>query len=131
MPVFADTLFYVAMLNRRDEHHAAALNWATTQRPMVITSEFVLLEVANFFKLTPDRGRFSVFVHSLENDPDTTIVQCDSVWFQRGLERFSSRLDKEWSLTDCISFVVMEENGLTDALTDDHHFAQAGFSVLL
>jgi len=51
--------------------------------------------------------------------------------FSRGLLLFDSRADKEWSLTDCISFVVMEDRGLTDALTADHHFEQAGFRALL
>ena len=130
-PVFADTLFYVALLNRRDAHHAAALNWARQQRPMVVTTEFVLLEVANSFKQPVDRGRFLAFVQSLEDDPETTVVRCDSNWFRRGLDRFASRLDKEWSLTDCISFVVMEEHELSEALTADHHFEQAGFAILL
>ena len=130
-PVFADTLFYVALLNRRDEHHAAAVNWATQQRPTVVTTEFVLLEVANFFKQPPDRGRFAAFVQNLEDDPDTTIVRCDTDWFRRGLDRFASRLDKSWSLTDCISFVVMEQYALTEALTADQDFAQAGFTILL
>jgi hypothetical protein len=70
-------------------------------------------------------------VQSLEEDSATKIVRCDSKWFRRGLDHFSSRLDKEWSLTDCISFVVMEANRLTEALTDDHHFEQAGFAILL
>lgn len=131
MQVFADTLFDVALLNRRDEHHAAALNWASQQRPAVVTTEFVLLEVANFFKQPSDRARFSAFVQSIEKDSATKIVRCDSKWFRRGLDRFSSRLDKEWSLTDCISFVVMEADRLTEALTDDHHFEQAGFMTLL
>jgi len=130
-PVFADTLFYVALLNRNDEHHVAAIDWAVHERPIIVTSEFVLLEVANFFRKPPDRERFSNFVQNLDADPATTIVRCDSTWFRRGLERFSSRLDKEWSLTDCISFVVMEEHSLSDALTDDRHFQQAGFTTLL
>jgi uncharacterized protein len=89
------------------------------------------LEVANFFRQPPDRGRFSAFVRNVENDPATSVLRCSSNWFRRGLDRFASRLDKEWSLTDCISFVVMEEQGLTQVLTDDHHFEQAGFTVLL
>lgn len=129
-PVFADRLFYVALLNRRDEHHTTALNWATHERPTVVTTEFVLLEVANFFRQPPDRGKFAAFVRRIEDNPATNIVRCGSTWFQRGLDRFASRLDKEWSLTDCISFAVMGDRGLTQALTDDHHIVQAGFSVL-
>jgi predicted nucleic acid-binding protein len=59
------------------------------------------------------------------------IVGADNDYFDRGLERFARRPDKEWSFTDCISFVVMEDKGLTDALTADHHFEQAGFTILL
>jgi len=70
-------------------------------------------------------------VQALNTNPVTTVIPCSSTWFRRGLDRFASRLDKEWSLTDCISFVVMEDNRITEALTDDHHFDQAGFTVLL
>ena len=131
MPVFADTHFYVALLNRKDALHGAAVRWASHQRPKVVTTEFVLLEVANFFKHPNDREEFVMFVESIRSDSATMIVPCDSKWFQKGIDRFASRSDKEWSLTDCISFVIMEENALTHALTQDHHFAQAGFSVLL
>ena len=129
--VFADTLFYVALLSRRDRLHSAARRWASQRHSRVATTEFVLLEVANFFKRPKDRQKFAAFVQSLRASPVTTIVPCDSIWFRKGLERFTARLDKEWSLTDCISFVVMEEHRLTEALTDDHHFKQAGFTVLL
>jgi predicted nucleic acid-binding protein len=131
MQVFADTSFYVALLNRTDALHAAAVDWASRQRPAVVTTEFVLLETANFFKHPLDRGKFAAFVEGLRSDSATNLVPCDSSWFQKGLDRFSLRLDKEWSLTDCISFVVMEEHGLTEALSEDHHFEQAGFIVLL
>lgn len=130
-PVFADSLFYVALLSKRDSRHQDAVDWATQQRTSIITTEFVLLEAANFCKSPNDRQSFADFARSLEGNPLTTIVPCDSTWFHRGLDRFRSRQDKEWSLTDCISFVVMEEHGLIEALTGDHHFEQAGFTVLL
>jgi uncharacterized protein len=129
--VFADTLFYVALLSRRDTCHQAAVSWASNHRLSVVTTEFVLLEAANFCRSPRDRQRFGRFIESLKLNPLTTIVPCDSNWFQRGLERFKTRSDKEWSLTDCISFVVMEEFALTEALTRDHHFEQAGFHALL
>jgi hypothetical protein len=129
--VFADTCFYVAFLSRRDQRHRAAREWASQQRTRILTTEFVLLEVANSCKSPNDRERFAAFARALETNPLTTVVSCQPTWFHRGLERFSSRLDKEWSLTDCISFVVMEDHGLTDALTNDHHFEQAGFTILL
>lgn len=129
--VFADTHFYVALLSRRDRYHRAARDWASRQRTRIVTTEFVLLETANFCRSRRDRRKFAAFAEALKTNRLTTIVSCDSIWFHRGLDRFSSRLDKEWSLTDCISFVVMEEDGLVEALTDDHHFEQAGFTILL
>lgn len=130
-PIFADTHFYVALLNRRDSMHSTALHWAEQQRPVILTTEFVLLEVANFFKQPSDRAEFVRFVESVRADVASEVIPCDSAWFQKGLDRFEARSDKEWSLTDCISFVVMEERGVTRALAKDHHFAQAGFMALL
>ena len=59
------------------------------------------------------------------------IVPASQDVFEQGVELFENRLDKDWSLTDCISFIVMRERGLTEALTGDHHFEQAGFRALL
>ena len=58
-------------------------------------------------------------------------MDATSELFERGLALYNARPDKEWSLTDCISFVVMADEGLTDALTGDRHFEQAGFTALL
>jgi predicted nucleic acid-binding protein len=129
--VFADTYFYVALLSRRDNRHRKALDWASQNQTRIVTTEFVLLETANFCRSSRDRERFAKFAVALETNPLTTIVRCDTDWFHLAMERFADRPDKEWSLTDCISFVVMEERGLTDALTNDHHFEQCGFTALL
>ena len=67
----------------------------------------------------------------LRGNPGVTIVPANTEVFEQGVELYSRRPDKSWSLTDCISFVVMQRYGLTDALTGDHHFEQAGFRVLL
>jgi uncharacterized protein len=63
--------------------------------------------------------------------PLTTVVPFDSTLMNRGLALFASRSDKDWSLTDCVSFLVMNDRGITDALTADHHFEQAGFVAVL
>lgn len=65
------------------------------------------------------------------NDDDVEILSVDSELFSKALKFYSSRIDKEWGLTDCISFVVMKDRKLKDALTSDHHFEQAGFQALL
>lgn len=67
----------------------------------------------------------------MRNDPDVTVIRVNADLFDAGLQLFADRLDKYWSLTDCISFVVMLREGITDALTGDHHFEQAGFRALL
>jgi predicted nucleic acid-binding protein len=67
----------------------------------------------------------------LAADPAITVIQASPEVFDLGLDLYARRLDKEWSLTDCISFAVMKEHGLTQALTGDHHFEQAGFTILL
>ena len=67
----------------------------------------------------------------LEADPNALVIPASQQLFRQGYRLFANRHDKQWSLTDCTSFVVMEEHGLTDALSSDHHFEQAGFNVLL
>src|SRR5438874_10790284 len=91
----------------------------------------VLTEVADAFAASTARGRIAGFVAALEGDVNTKIVPATQALFHRGLERYAARPDKDWTLTDCISFVVMEDEGITDALTGDQHFVQAGFKVLL
>jgi uncharacterized protein len=76
------------------------------------------------------RPVFLDLIRALESDPETEIIPPDPALFARGLDLFARRPDKAWSLTDCISFAVMSERGLTEALTGDHHFEQAGFRAL-
>jgi predicted nucleic acid-binding protein len=78
-----------------------------------------------------DREAFLRFYDALREEPDVMIFEADKQLFEVGLTLFRNRPDKEWSLTDCISFAVMEREGLTEALTGDHHFEQAGFKALL
>ena len=67
----------------------------------------------------------------VETDPAFQCVRATSELIQRGRKLYRERADKEWPLTDCISFVVMQDHGLSEALTADHHFEQAGFKALL
>ena len=130
-PVFADTAFYAASLMPRDAFHARAVEASRQNRATIITTEFVIVELLNFFAGTNGRATATRFVQSLRTDPDTIIVAASNQLIERGFDLFAKRPDKEWSLTDCISFVVMEEQGVTEALTSDADFEQAGFKVLL
>ena len=129
--IFADTYFYIAFLNPEDEAHQTSVDFMEGFEGEIITTEWVLTELANGFAIPDNRGRFVNFHAMLRNDPSVTINPATSELFDEGLRLYSARLDKEWSLTDCISFVVMKDNGLSQALTADHHFRQAGFKALL
>ena len=128
--VFADTSFYLALLRDDDPVHAHALNeWRTSQA--IVTTEFILLELGNACARAADHADFLALVAGLRASPRATILPLSSQLLNQGMKLMGERSDKDWSLTDCISFVVMREHGLHDALTTDRHFEQAGFTALL
>jgi hypothetical protein len=128
---FADTSYFLALLIRDDEYHERAVRWASTSNRPLLTTEYVAMEVANFLAATPARSLFGALLETLGMNPRSTLVRASPDLFRRGVELYLQRLDKSWSLTDCTSFVVMHERKLTDALTADYHFEQAGFAALL
>jgi len=128
--VFADTFFYLALLDERDPAHVEALAQTRIKRT-IVTTEFILLELGNACARADDHADFLALLTGIRASPRTRIVPLDSRLLQRGIDLFASRPDKDWSLTDCVSFVVMQEEGLTEALTGDGHFGQAGFKALL
>ena len=128
--VFADTFFYLALLRDDDPAHPRALAAARLNRS-IVTTEFVLLELGNACARAEDHTDFLALVQGLRASPRIHIVPLDSRLFDRGLRRMAERSDKDWSLTDCISFLVMEDTAVTEALTGDRHFEQAGFTALL
>jgi predicted nucleic acid-binding protein len=129
--LFADTFFFFAYLNAGDDAHEAAARCFDSFNGQLVTTEWVLTELADGMAGIGDRESFTQFVAALQADPSVTIVPSGPELFAEGLALFSSRKDKDWSLTDCISFVVMKREGLAEALTGDHHFKQAGFKPLL
>jgi len=129
--VFADTSFLIALLSPRVQNHYSAARLSAQSRLQIVTTEFVLIEMANAFAGAENRLRAVAFWNSMLDDPANDIVPASSALLGRGFDLFVRRSDKQWSLTDCTSFVVMQEHGLTEALTADRHFEQAGFSALL
>jgi uncharacterized protein len=129
--VFADTYFFIALLNPRDEHHAMAAQYTAEFSGRMVTTAWVLTELANTLAKAHNRSLFLALLNDLRSDPRVTIVPPAQNLFDRGLELYTRRPDKDWSLTDCISFDIMEQERLTEALTADHHFEQAGFAILL
>jgi predicted nucleic acid-binding protein len=96
-----------------------------------VTTCWVLTEVADALSAPKNRQSALDLISSLRRNPAVEVLAPDLDLFERGLDLYARRADKAWSLTDCISFVVMSDRGLTDALTGDHHFEQAGFRALL
>jgi predicted nucleic acid-binding protein len=129
--VFADTGFYVAITNSRDALHSRALAFIAGYSGRIVTTEFVLVEVGNFFSRASVRPAFVDLLGRIRLDPNTQIVPASAELFRAGSDLFTARPDKDWSLTDCTSFHVMNAVGITDALATDHHFEQAGFRALL
>ena len=127
---FADTSFYLALLDERDPLHGRAVAESKANRAL-ITTEFIILELGNACGRAEDHADFLAVVAGMRASPRTSIIPLDSRLLQRGLDLLARRADKNWSLTDCISFVVMEEEGIQEALTTDRHFEQAGFKAQL
>jgi uncharacterized protein len=130
-PVFADTSYYVALLSEADRWHDAAVERSERLLGRQVVTEYVLVELGSALSNKKDRRLYVPFVEHLLADVGTEFIPASSELFQRGLILFAKRPDKNWSLVDCISFVVMKQQRLTDALTTDHHFIQAGFKALL
>jgi uncharacterized protein len=97
----------------------------------LITTHAVLLEVGNSLSKQRYRQHAGQLLRFLTTDPTVEVVSVGPERFDRGLQLFESRRDKEWGLVDCISFTVMSDRGLTESLTSDEHFEQAGFVALL
>ena len=130
-PVFADTFFFLAIINPKDRAHRIAIEFSSNRKEPILTTEWVLTELADGLDRTQDRHLFHLVLQDLTDSPDDLIVAANHELFDRGANLYSSRPDKQWSLTDCLSFVVMEQFGIKDALTGDQHFEQAGFVALL
>jgi hypothetical protein len=132
--VFLDTAYAVALASTSDAYHRQALALAdeleANETPLV-TTWGVLLEIANALSKVQYRHAALQLLSSLQRDASVEIVPLSDPLLQRAVTLYAERPDKEWSLTDCISFVVMEVRGIRDALTADEHFKQAGFRMLL
>lgn len=129
--VFADTVYFLALLNPADQWHARARELSTNPPGTLVTTDFIMLEVGDGLSRPQDRPRFARLLDLLREQSDVEVVPASHALFEQGCALHAERLDKDWSLTDCTSFVVMKARGLERALTVDHHFAQAGFSTLM
>lgn len=133
-PIFLDTSFAIALSAPSDKFHSRANILAEqleTSHTLLVTTRAVILEIGNALAKLRYRQAAVELLNSLEADPNVEIVPPTEDLYARAFDLFRTRPDKEWGVTDCISFVVMHERGLTAALTTDEHFQQAGFRALL
>jgi len=129
--VFADSHYFIALPNERDAGHRRARAHSLERHREVVTTRWMLAEVADALCAIRWRQRVGMFVEQVQTRSRFVVLGGSDALFQRGLTLYRSRADKEWSLTDCISFVVMGDEGLAEALTGDRLFEQAGFVALL
>lgn len=129
--VFADSFYYIALLNEDDDDHERVVGFSRGLHEPAITTAWVLTEVGDAMADPRNRANFVALMDQLRCDPATRVLASTDHLFDAGVDLYGRRSDKDWSLTDCISFAVMREHGLREALTADRHFTQAGFKALL
>lgn len=130
--VFADTGYWEAALNPRDNLHARALEISSKLgQARILTTEMVLDELLAALSRQTVREFAIRGVDKILNNPNVEVVPQTSIQFREAFELYKRMVDKEWSLTDCTSINVMRARGISEALTHDHHFEQAGFKALL
>jgi predicted nucleic acid-binding protein len=132
--LFLDTGYVLARFNRRDQYHGKAKQLADTVAASreLWTTDAVLFEVAAAFSHPDNRPIFiSIWDEFHGGDSRCRVFESVGTQLDRAVELFRQRADKSWSLTDCLSFVAMQDEQLVDALSSDRHFIQAGFRALL
>lgn len=128
--IFIDTSFIIALINERDQYHNQALSLADQyDTQLLVVTDSVLLEVANALSR---RYKFEAIqvIEDLLTSEDVEVVRLTPELFYRAFQLYKTRQDKAWGLVDCISFIVMQDRGISIAFTFDQHFAQAGFQIL-
>jgi uncharacterized protein len=130
--LFLDTAFIQALLNPRDDYHtvAKALFPRVRNAQEAWITEAILTEVGNALSAS-NRNAAIKFINQCYQTDNIRVVSINPLLFRQSLDLYSSRPDKNWGLTDCISFVVMTTNGITEAVTSDRHFVQAGFRSIM
>ncbi len=129
--IFLDTSYFVALAMGRDALHTRAAAWSAHAPGPFLTTEYVLWGLMNLLSASTNRAKAHTMLRCIEGSASIEIAWAASESFRLGLAMHAERLDKSWSLTDCISFALMRQREITDALTYDHHFEQAGFKALL
>jgi predicted nucleic acid-binding protein len=129
--VFLDTGYFIALIRKKDMWHTAALEAAKLYSGPFLTTDLVLVELANSLAKQPFRKTVATVIEKIRTDTHTAVVPFSSEEMSKAFSLFKSHEDKAWGMVDCFSFVVMKEKQIKQALTFDDHFRQAGFNTPL
>ena len=132
--VFVDTVAWIALLDESDSLHKKAgevLEQLSYNNSQLVTTEFILLELGDGFSAAGNREKALKFIEQLRGLEILRILPATQELLSQGWELYTKRLDKNWQVTDCISFTVMKAEGISTAFTADRHFVQAGFIKLM
>ena len=132
--VFVDTSAWLALINKSDTFHVKAKNIRDIllrDNIQFIVTDYVIVEVANSLSKIPWRSSAIQLINSIQLSENTRVVEINKEIYNEAWGLYSNRTDKEWGLTDCASFVVMKRYAITVAFTNDHHFEQMGYNILL
>jgi uncharacterized protein len=129
--IFVDTSFLLAVLNPRDALHSRAQAWAEVIAEPLLVTEYVIWELVNALSMPADRPKVHAAIQEIQTASEWEWVPATPERFSAGMQLHGERPDKAWSLTDCISFLMMQQRHIHRALTYDHHFEQAGYAALL
>ena len=129
--IFVDTLFIVDLINKRDQYHQRALELAQKfENYPLITTDAILLQVGNALS-SNYKSEAVELMETFLNSDDIEVIRLNPELFEEALNLYKQHQDKSWGLVDCVSFVVMKQNKVTQALTFDKHFIQASFQALM
>lgn len=132
--IFIDTAAWIALLNSRDNLHQKArliMDDLIENKNPLVTTEFVLMEVADAISAPRLRPKTIDFIDNILLLPILLVIPASQDLWKAGWQLYKQRPDKEWGLTDCISFIVMKPENIKISFTADHHFEQAGFIKLI
>lgn len=132
--VFVDASAWLALINEADADHSKAKTIRDAllrSKKGFLVTDYVIVEIANSLSKTRWRSHAVKLINSIRETDSIEVIAVDKEILDDAWILYSTRTDKEWSLTDCVSFVVMKKHGIRDAFTSDRHFEQAGFDVLV
>ena len=132
--VFVDTSALIALGNIRDQFHAKTkkvFKELVITKSHFLTTNAVILELTNAFSDVKYKPIVIRLLNLIEKSNNWTVINIDEEMMKKGINRFKQMMDKDWSVVDCISMIIAEDSDIIKIFTNDHHFVQAGFIILL